>query len=373
MENMEPQITIQSSRNRDNNENELRFTIQGVNYSFANAIRRIILSEIPVVVFKTTPYEQNKCNIFTNTTRFNNEILKQRLSCIPIHISDFENVPLDNYILELNVENNTDTIMIVTTEHFKIKNKIRNEYLQENDVRNIFPPNPQTGYFIDFVRLRPKISEQLPGEKIHLECEFSVSNAKENGMFNVVSTCAYGNTPDTEKQAEELAKKKMDWNDLSPSQLEFQIQDWKLLDGQRVFLPDSFDFRIETVGVFTNQELVKKACSLLVQKLVSFLESDKNVIRPSRNTLSNSFDVILADEDYTLGKILEFVLFRRFFEGTQILTYCGFKKEHPHSSESIIRLAYADPIEESMVRQHLREAVEECMRVFKIVENKFTD
>jgi DNA-directed RNA polymerase subunit D len=82
----------------------LKFTLSGVNVSLANSIRRTILSEIPTVVFKTSPYEENKANILVNTTRFNNEIIKQRLSCIPIHISDHE-ITLKNYLLEVEMEN----------------------------------------------------------------------------------------------------------------------------------------------------------------------------------------------------------------------------------------------------------------------------
>ena len=37
----------------------LSFTLSGVNVSLANAIRRTILSDIPILVFKTTPYEEN--------------------------------------------------------------------------------------------------------------------------------------------------------------------------------------------------------------------------------------------------------------------------------------------------------------------------
>ena len=54
------------------------------------ALRRTILSDIPVVVFRTSPEEENNCIIDKNTTRFNNEIVKQRLSCIPICIADPE-------------------------------------------------------------------------------------------------------------------------------------------------------------------------------------------------------------------------------------------------------------------------------------------
>ena len=119
----------------------LSFTISGVNVSIANAIRRTVLSDIPTVVFKTSPYEECKANIITNTSRLNNEILKQRLSCIPIHIPNYEEVNLKNYLLEVNVENTTDTTMFVTTQDFKIKNRLTDSYLSEKDTRNIFPPN----------------------------------------------------------------------------------------------------------------------------------------------------------------------------------------------------------------------------------------
>ena len=99
----------------------LSFTLSGVNVSLANALRRTILSDIETVIFKTAPQEENNAIIYANTTRFNNEILKQRLGCIPIHIKDLE-IPLKNYLMEVEVENLTDTIMYVTTEHFKIKN-----------------------------------------------------------------------------------------------------------------------------------------------------------------------------------------------------------------------------------------------------------
>ena len=68
----------------------LRFTLSGVNTSIANSVRRTILSDIPCVVFKTYNEDVNTCVITRNTTAFNNEIIKQRLGCVPIHISDME-------------------------------------------------------------------------------------------------------------------------------------------------------------------------------------------------------------------------------------------------------------------------------------------
>jgi len=368
---MNPQVELKSRHNDE----MLLFTLSGVNVSLANAIRRTILSDIPLIVFRTTPYEQNKANIISNTSRLNNEILKQRLSCIPIHIKDIEGFPLKNYQLELNVENITDTTMFVTTENFIIKDVATGKPISESKNREIFPANDYTGYYIDFVRLRPKISDELPGEKIHLTCEFSIGTAKEDGMFNAVSTCSYGFTVDSLAQDAILEKYKQTWKDegKTKEEIDFEAKNWKLLDGLRITRKDSFDFIIQSIGIYENVELVHKACEILIDKMQyqdTLIEKDELRIEKSQNTMSNSFDIILENEDYTIGKVLEYFLYTKFYE-TKMLTFCGFKKMHPHDSESIIRVAYKDAIDISTIKGHLKECIDESIQVFSKVKKEF--
>lgn len=348
----------------------LKFTLSGVNVSLANSIRRTILSDIPTVVFKTSPYEENKATIHVNTTRFNNEIIKQRLSCIPIHIQDHQ-IPLKNYLMEVEMENLTDTIQYVTTEQFKVKNIVTGDYLSEKDTRDIFPSGDH-GYFIDFLRLRPKISEQIPGEKIHLTCEFSISTAKENGMYNVVSTGSYAFTVDDAEMEKELAKKKQEWKDQGMD-VAFQEKDWRLLDGMRVTKKDSFDFVVQTVGVFTNEEILHKACDILVRKLAlvdTQIETDVLKINDATNTMANCYDVIIENEDYTIGKVLEYMMYSKFFESTEILSYCGFKKMHPHDPDSIIRIAYKEDTDKTTIKGNLKSCIESAIGVLTKIDNQ---
>jgi len=165
----------------------LKFTIGGVNVSLANGLRRIILSEIPTVVIRTETYKDNQCTIITNTGRLHSEIIKQRLSCIPIHMQfkDLDILP-GNYILEIDMKNDTTDMIYVTTEHFKIKNKASGNYLTNEETKKIFPFNKKTNYYIDFTRLRPKVGDSIPGEAIKLTAEFSISNARQDSAFNVV-------------------------------------------------------------------------------------------------------------------------------------------------------------------------------------------
>ena len=357
------------------------FTISNIDVSYVNAIRRTILSDIPIVVFKTTPYEENKANIITNTSRLNNEIVKQRLSCIPICIKNLEEFPIKNYLLELDVENKTDTSIIVTTKDFKIKDISKNKYLEDNEVKQIFPPYiPPSGngeFYIDFLRLRPKLTDEIPGEKIKLTSEFSIGTSREDSMFNVTGTCSYGFTPNPEKIEEQLEIRKQKWKDegMSEPQINFESANWKLLEGMRYVIKNSFDFIIESVGIYDNEDIIIKACIILYQKLAEIKQSiqeNQLEIIPSDNTLENSYDVILVNEDYTIGNILNSELYKIFYTDLKIINYVGFKKIHPHDTDSILRISLINKSQGvSSIETMLISVIEEAIKTIKGVKGCF--
>jgi DNA-directed RNA polymerase subunit L len=156
-------------------------------------------------------------------------------------------------------------------------------------------------------------------------------------------------------------------------EIDFEAKNWRLLDGLRITRKDSFDFIIQTIGIYDNVELVHKACEILIDKLQyqdTLLEKDELEIEKSQNTMSNSFDIILENEDYTIGKVIEYFLYTKFYE-TKILTFCGFKKMHPHDSYSIIRVAYKDAIDKSTIKGHLKECIDDSIQVFSRVKKEF--
>ena len=102
-----------SIKNFSEHSDVLYFTLHGVEVSIANAIRRTILSDIPTVVIETDTYEKNQCTILVNTSRLHNEIIKQRLSCIPIHSdilrdNEDEKSLVNNYELVVDVKNDDE-------------------------------------------------------------------------------------------------------------------------------------------------------------------------------------------------------------------------------------------------------------------------
>ena len=358
----------------------MTFTIAGVDVSYVNAIRRTILSDIPVVCFKTTPYAENKANILINTTRLNNEIIKQRLSCIPVCIKDLA-IPFKNYLLEVDVENKTDTAIYVTTKDFKIKNTTTDSYLDEADLRKIFPPYiPPTGkgeYFIDFVKLRPKVSEELPGERIKLTCELIVSTARDDSMFNVTATCSYGCTPDEAKINTELGVRKHKWQEEGKSEREinFEAANWKLLEGMRYVKKRSFDFILQTVGIYENTELMIKACEILLDKFQEqgrLLDEDTLEIKPANVTMENTYDVVLVNEDYTVGNILNFEIYDIYYNDLKKVSYVGFKKMHPHDSDSLLRISIVEAnLGKEFVKQMLKTVIKEILNNIQQIKGLF--
>jgi DNA-directed RNA polymerase subunit L len=367
----------------------MTFTINNIDVSYINAIRRTILSDIPIVVFKTTPYEENNATISINTSRLNNEIIKQRLSCIPIHmdyftsLQDMDKSLIDNYVLELDVENKTDTTIIVTTKDFKILNTQTNKYLEDGEVKKIFPPfippNGSGEYFIDFLRLRPKISDEIPGERIKLTCKLSIGSARDDSMFNVTGTCSYGFTPDFEKMEEQLEIRKQKWKDegKKENEIKFEAANWKLLEGMRYVIKNSFDFVIESVGIYSNEKIIIESCKILQRKLndlKQLIETDEIEIKRSDNTLENCYDIILVNEDYTIGNILNFELYKIYYTNPSLkqINYVGFKKVHPHDSDSIIRISLEDPTKGiPSIKTLLNTVINEANRKIKGVQGCF--
>jgi DNA-directed RNA polymerase subunit L len=86
--------------------------------------------------------------------------------------------------------------------------------------------------------------------------------------------------------------------------------------------------------------------------------------------MSNCFDIILENEDYTLGKIIEYMLYTKFYEGVKILTYCGFKKMHPHDTDSIIRVAYFEESGRDIVKQNFKEGIADAINIYQKIKKE---
>ena len=381
------QTAFVSSRSEEGG--KLKFQLINLNVSYANGLRRTILSDIPTLGFKAFPHSENQVDIKTNTSRFNNEILKQRIASVPIHIND-HGIPFHDLEVTLDMKNTTQETMNVTTGDFKITNTVTNDEWSTTAVNKVFPPDPMTGDHILLVRLRPKISDELPGEELQMKARMSLVTAGYDGVYAAASTCSYGFTPDKAKQQEEWEKKrkgeeehlvpgaggKKEGKEEGTKDIELLQENWFAHEAKRYFIPNSFEFVVESIGVFTNQQLVVTALDILLEQMVYIqkLAEDTGLsVKKSASTIPNSYDMRLDGVGYTVGKMLESELHNGPYRQDEILSYVGFRKAHPHDSDSVIRIGFADSFagDKAMISRIIVGAITQATSVLNGLKEDF--
>jgi DNA-directed RNA polymerase subunit L len=360
----------------------MTFNISNTNVSIANGLRRTIMADIDIAVLDTN---EGAITIENNTTMFNNEILKQRLGCIPVIMNDL-NDSVKDLKLVIDRVNTSNSLEYITTKDFKLFDKKTDKELPEKKVRELFPPNKQTKSYILFARLKPQISKEIKGEQLKLTCNLNIKKATDSGMYNVVSSCAYKYAVDKIKQNAEWEKVEQNIinsiEEVNASQLQQKIdyekENWFNHEGLRFTKEGSYDFCIETVGIYQNKQIITKACDVLILKLNEIKNASENsklfAVKEMPVALKNSFDIVLYNEGYTIGKILEYVMHYSYYR-KKLLSYVGFSKAHPHDVNSVIRLAFTDENTDVANTQNVVEILHNsCIiaaNVFKEIKTNF--
>lgn len=330
-------------------EDHMEFDLKNVDLSVVNGLRRIILTKIPSLVIRGFPHDANLIQIETNTTKYNNEYLKHRLSCIPILVSNTNSFKklMKDYILKIHLKNDTNDKVVLTTKHIKLYNKEGKvvNYKEGTQVKNIFLEPP-----IPICYLYPKISDSEPYEEFKASITLSIGTAKEDACWNMVSKCLFFNIEDDETN-EKIMK----------NLPEEKHTDFKLLDAQRHYLPNQYRFILETIGVYKNKEIIKMATIHIVDTFNTFIEYLNEVVIKTyvpnipvegpfhiykKKVIDNDIMYIikLEEDDYTYGKLIEKYMYNKHKD---IFKFVSFKKEHPHDKHSLVQVVYIEHNSES--------------------------
>lgn len=316
--------------------NFMNLTMQNVHYSLANSVRRAIIANIKTVGFRALPYNHSSITIETNTTYLNNEIIKHRISMIPVFLSDDEDY--EDYEFLLDEENNTNITKTITTEHFKIRKISTDTILSKKETDIILPPNILSGGYIPIVKLKPKYYTNVGIKKLnHISQEINIPNAEpikiklsarlvksdgtENSHFSPVSTCSYGYTVDESiisiKEDEYIKEINEENQKLGLSSIDedvlrrrFRINELEKYPIADIYGdPTSFDFTIDSIGQYSPLELIHKALIYLSTEVSNFINTlrvkDESLLHVSiSDTYENGFDIIANNMDDTLGNLI---------------------------------------------------------------------
>ena len=353
--------------------NTMKFVLRGAPPSMANALRRSIIAKIPVVAFKGFPDQDSTIQITENTGGLHNEILKQRLACVPIHLTD-RSVDLSNYTIQLDVSATDGVRRTVTTGDLTILWGEQRSKAPATVVKALFPPDPITNDYIVITKLNPAVPGASPAEHLALEATMYWTEGSEGGTASAACTCSYAFTPDRVKQEEHWAANQ---DDLHGGQSDDERvrakQDWLLGAGSRIVVPDSYDFILETVGVYTPQQLLTTACDIVAQGLDMTTRSltELGTVQPQESTLINAHVVKIQYDPYTIGHLLQTYMYTKHCVDNQN-NYVGFRKAHPHDSFAELRVAFESASTAEAVAAVVTETATEITGIITSIRNSIT-
>jgi DNA-directed RNA polymerase subunit L len=328
-----------------------RFTFEAhnIDLSILNAIRRIILTDIPVIGFQGE--ENPSLDIIVNTGPLHNEFILHRFGCIPINFKEDEidTFESNDYIFELDVKNESDIMVNVTTHNFTIQKKETKMSVKE--VLSLFPVDSISKDPILITRLRQ-------GEHLHLKGVAFRKTARDHGGYTP-AICSFQFIQDPA-----IATKSLE-----------------ILDRERAYIkndrgdPIAVLFEIEQISSLTPKYLVLKSFEILMNKLHMVMQEiynpqSKKVTFSYNDENKRSGEFLFSEEDDTLGNFLQSMMYTHYIREKNLtshnrtISYIGYVCPHPLDFTMILRITFEKIEDEKQIPEleFFDVLKEHCMR-----------
>lgn len=335
--------------------NKLEFEIWNVDLSVVNAVRRIILAEIPNVAFPYDALTDNnpEIKVYENTGPLHNEFLLQRISLIPLHFSQAEIADFkpEDYVFKINKKNTAFEPIKVTTADFEIYDITGQKYSDEFHAR-VLPKDPITGEHVMITLLRPNLHDPQKGEALHIELIARRGIAKEHSRWCPVSKCSFFNKIDEDKRAiayEAESERVRSLPDATEETIARFEQKFDTLDKYRYFHqnmydePCAFTFQIESECNLEPRYLFTKALDIMEQKIATFQQ--RVTAQYYKVTHHDQLVVMeIPQQDYTLVNTLQCCMYnnclRDNLNSDPFLTYIGYYQSHPLDQVMLLKMRF---------------------------------
>ena len=365
----------------------IRFTLTPTHVSYANTLRRTMMTEVETVGFRadiqadgsTTDVRMTK-----NSTPMSNEMLAHRIGLIPVHVKNPLEWNPDTYTFKLDITNDSATprdIVASDIEVFQDRGP-EEEPLKVPSVQ-FFHPDPVTHDTALLAVLKGRVGTQEP-ERIAFTARATIGTGRENARFMpVTSRCSYGYTqdddPDHRKELftkwlinhKKVQPSELESNDVRKGELE---REFNTMEIQRVYKMDergepySFDFIVESMGVLDPTYTVGRAIDLLQKKLLRYASIDAGDLPEGLRVVPadarmKGFDFTFQQEDHTLGNLLQTYMEQNQMDSGEI-TFVGYKVPHPLRDEMVVRVG-VESGKDMDARAAVAKAARECAQMFK--------
>lgn len=368
-----------------------RFTLEGVDTTVANTLRRCIMAFTKSVAFRAdlTNTASPGIVIRKNTSVVFNEMLAHRLTLLPIAVRRLAEFDPKSMEISLAVRNTSADIMHVKASDFKIIQKTADGDV-EIESAALFPPDPITGDTCLITTLRPATGAAV--EEIDLTAYPVIGTGEQFMGFCPVAQCSYGNTEDPDPVRQDqfffewLAefKKIAEPASVPPEVVAKHKVEWRTMAIQRCFKidpatgePNSFDFVIESVGVRSVKDIVAEGIQAVIDLVSPFATVDTPsaelgiTTQPVDSRMTNGVDVNIAGYEHTLGNLLQSMITAIYLDTEAPdapITYVGYKVPHPLHKSVRLRLGIregqaGDPA--AIARQVIAMGAQRAVQIFQ--------
>lgn len=275
--------------------------LRNVPVAFVNALRRILLSDIPTVVVRDV-------EILHNNSHLIHEMLRHRVEMLPVNVRATEAEVVRDTKIELRIEGNA-TERTLTTDDFVIAGPRKNVLLRDRDL-----DTPML-----FMNLKP-------GENLHVKASLGV----EPRGASQVCVATYRFHVDREDDRFKTAK--IDYKG-APAVFENH-------DSQRLFhvnpetgRPDWFDLSVESIGTTKAKDLLVEAVTILAEKI------DEWTKRPIQREEPGWFSIEADADGHTVGNLVQQVMY-----ADKNVAFVSYTIPHPLLPKMVVRFQTAqDP------------------------------
>lgn len=312
----------------------LVFNVNDVDVAYVNALRRVIIAEIPTVAIAYDPYKPEKSDItfIKNTSVLHNEFVGHRISLCPLYFTKDEIASYDpsKYKFVLKKKNKGLKQIDVTTDDI-----VFSASESSKSIRDVFPHDSITDDPIILARLKPNVLSPEDGEEIEVEFRARKGIAKQHARWSSVSTCTYENSLDEDIVKE---KRKLIRDPTALNAFE-TLEKYRLYKKNQYDEPCAFKFTIVSECAITAPEILFIAFDVLLAK-VKGLSNTPNKFEALPISDDNIYSITIRDEDHTLGNLLQTHIYNKHVRGKSDLniTYVGYYQPHPLESDIVLKI-----------------------------------
>jgi len=325
-----------------------------INHVVVNTIRRVILSLLPVYSF-----DIDDINITKNTSVFNNDMMRLRLSNFPVFLSkqlnsNYKKLKNINHDQIINPENslknakkleyraNLGSAEYDITSEDEIHDNTNNltitinvKNTSENDIMNVMSNTPGVKFYLEQEQIShiypiPLLIVQLqPKQEFICTMKSSLNIALYNAIFSPCTVCCYEKIND-----------------------------------------NHFNFKLHSRRQISEKDIFIRACKILKDKIKSteqvLMQNIKNYIDNENNdetilsdyTLKGS--ILIEGEQHTIGN-----LFSRFLQDHKDIIFAGYKVGHPNVN--IVEIEY---VCKTSILTIINDVTKSIINVFDNIENR---